>query len=232
MKLSVAALGLGVVGIGATPPTMAEPIPEFRALYRNVDEAGAGSADVSSSYDSASGAYTLTVKRVDEAAREIVRTLRFTLVDDRVRPSSYRQQDRRCGSCTFAARFDWDGRRVQLDQGGDQQIARFTATEVGRGRSSLIQDVAMLVAQLPGRHELAGFDDVLAAESLGTVEITTPVGSVQAEGRAMHGATQETLWLAAELAHLPVRIQAPGLTLELADLHGLERAAPSASAAP
>jgi hypothetical protein len=230
MRLSPAALGLGVVGFCATPPTMAEPIPEYRALYRNVDEAAAGSADVSVSYDSASEAYTLTVKRVDDAAREAVRTLLFKLVGERVRPSSYRQQDRRCGSCTFAAKFDWDGRRVQLDQGGDQQIARFTETTVGRGRSSLVRDIAILVAQLPGRRELAGFDDVLAAESLGTVEITTTVGRVQAEGRALHGETEEALWLAPELEHLPVRIQAPGLTLELAELTGIERAATAPAA--
>src|SRR5688572_3592524 len=196
MRFSIATLCLGVVGFCATPPTMAQPIPDYRASYRNVVENAAGSADVTLSYDSDSRAYTYTVKRVDEEERKVVRTLRFTLVDDRVRPSSYRQQDRSCGSCTFAARFDWDGRRVQLDQGGDQQIARFTATEVGRGRSSLVRDVAMLVAQLPGRRELAGFDDVLGAESLGTVEITTPVGRVQAEGRALHGATEEALWLA------------------------------------
>ena len=232
MRFSIATLCLGVVGFCATPPTMAQPIPEYRASYRNVVETAAGSADATLSYDSDSRAYTYTVKRVDEEEHEVVRTLRFTLVDDRVRPSSYRQQDRRCGNCTFAARFDWDGRRVQLDQGGDQGISRFTATEVGRGRSSLIRDVAMLVAQLPGRRELAGFDDILAAEPLGTVEITTPVGPVQAEGRALHGATEEALWLAPELQHLPVRIQAFGMTLELAELDGIELSAtPPAAAA-
>ena len=231
MKSWLATLGLGLVGFGVTPPTMADPIPDFRARYSNVDEAAGGSTAVSSSYDSASGGYTLTVTTVDEAGREVVRTLRFTLVDDRVRPSSFRQQDRRCGSrCTYAARFDWDGRRVQLDQGGDQQIARFTETEVGRGRSSLVRDVAMVVAHLPGRHELAGFDDVLAAEPLGTAEITTPVGRVQAEGRAL--GMEQALWLAPELAHLPVRLQLSGMTLELAELNGIERAAPSAPAAP
>src|SRR6185503_4129633 len=223
MKFSIAAFGLCIVGFGATSPTMAEPIPQYRALYRNADEAAAGSSEVSLTPDSAAGSYTLTVKRVDAEAREVVRTLRFTFVGDRVRPSSYRQQDRRCGSCSFAAKFDWDGRRVQLDHGGDQDILRFTETTVGRGRSSLIRDIATLVAHLPGPRALAGFDDVLAAESLGTVEVTTRLGPMQAEGRALHGATEESLWLAPELEHLPVWIQTAGMTLELAELDGIER---------
>ncbi|HSC14586.1 MAG TPA: hypothetical protein VLI71_05680 [Gammaproteobacteria bacterium] len=82
----------------------------------------------------------------------------------------------------------------------------------------------MLVAQLPGRRELAGFDDVLTEEPLGTVEIELTVGPVQAEGRAL-GATEEALWLAPELEHLPVRIQVSGMTLELAELTGIELAA-------
>jgi hypothetical protein len=44
--------------------------------------------------------------------------------------------------------------------------------------------------------------------------------------------TFETLWLAPELGQLPVRIQASGTTLELAELDGIELSAPSGSASP
>ena len=46
------------------------------------------------------------------------------------------------------------------------------------------------------------------------------------------GETEEAVWLAPELEHLPVRIQVSGLTLELAELTGIERASATAPAAP
>jgi len=220
MKPSIAALGLGVVALSASPTSLAAPIPEYRALYRNVDEGAPGSADVSLTYDSVAGRYTLIVTRVDAVERESEKTLRFNLVDDKIRPLTYREEYGRCGSCTVAVTFDWDGRRYGHDSGGYQYVGLLTERDGSPSR--VVRDVAMLVANLPGRRELAGgFDDVLTEKSLGTVELTTPLGSVRADGRALRW-RDAAIWFARELDDLPVRIVAFGVGLELAELQGIE----------
>jgi hypothetical protein len=237
VKSWVAAIGLGVVALIALAPpsaTRAAPIPEYRASYRAIDETAASSADVSLSYDSVAGSYTLVVKRVDKTAREIETTLRFDLVDDRVRPLAYRSKDSRCASCTLTVRFAWDARGYHLNTRGNDSVGSLVARD--GSLSGFVGDVGLLVAMLPGRRGLAGFDNALTVKSLGTVELATALGPVHADGHALQGPPEATLWLAQELEHLPVRIQAFSIysfaTVQIVELQGIElSAAPGAVAA-
>ena len=236
MKSSIAVIGLGVVALtafAAPPAASAAPIPEFQASYSAVDETAASSADVSLSYASVAGKYTLVVKRVDKTAREIEMTLRFDLVDDRVRPLTYRSRDSRCSSCTLTVSFDWDAGRFHRNTRGRDSVGSLIARD--GSPNGLVGDVAVFVAMLPGRRGLAGFDNALTVKSLGTVELATALGPVHAEGRALQGPPEATFWLARELEHLPVRIQAFSLsfaTVQLVELRGIDlSAAPAAVAA-
>jgi hypothetical protein len=85
MRSSFAPLALAVLTLATAHPATAAPVPDFRALYRSVDGTSA-STDVSSTYDSGEGTHTLIARRVTQENREYVRTLRFKLDDERVRP--------------------------------------------------------------------------------------------------------------------------------------------------
>ena len=97
-----------------------------------------------------------------------------------------------------------------------------------------------MIAFLPGSREIAGFDDVLASESLGAADVSLPIGSVAVERVVLRGKLEDTsleVWRALDFGDLPVRVTGPAMvrkatTFELTELHGIERAAPSASGAP
>jgi hypothetical protein len=220
MKSPIAVLGFVLAAIAMPPTVLAAPIPEYRALYRAVDESDTASAEVSLSYDSVTAVYTLTFERVDATAREFLRSLRFDVVDARVRPLTYRQQNGRCMSCTLTAEFDWNERRVDYYAGGGRR--RGSLAERNGTPNIVFRDVAMLVAMLPGRRELAGFYHVLAAETPSTAELVTAIGPVHAEERALRWTTDAAVWLAPQLEHLPVRMRAFGTALQIAELHGIE----------
>jgi hypothetical protein len=226
MKPPITVIGLGLVALAtlATPSGIrAAPIPEYRASYRAVDEAAASSADVALSHDSVAATYTLIVKRADETAREIETTLRFDLVDDKVRPITYRAENSRCSSCTITVIFNWGAGLFHHNTRGYDSVGSLITR--GGSPSTLVNQVALLVTMLPGRRGLAGFDNALTAKSLGTVELGTVLGPVHAEGHALQGPPEATFWLAQELEHLPVRIQAFSrsfATVQLVELHGLE----------
>lgn len=236
MNLPIAVIGLGVATLTAlaTPSAIgATPIPEYRASYRAVDETAASSADVALSHDSVAGTYTLTVTRVDETAREIETTLRFDSVDDRVRPIAYREENSRCASCTITVSFDWDAGRFHYNRGGNDSVGSLIARD--GSPDSLVGEIAVFVAMLPGRRALVGFDNALTVKSLGTVELATAFGPVHGEGHALQGPPEATFWLARELEHLPVRIQAFSpysfATVQLVELHGIELPAAPATVA-
>ncbi|HZF29831.1 MAG TPA: hypothetical protein VE907_11975 [Gammaproteobacteria bacterium] len=227
MRSSIAAIGLGVIALAAPPVTVAAPIPEYRALYRTIVDGATVTADVSLSYDSVAGEYTLGWNGVDESSHEYVTTLQFQLVEDKVRPVAYRQQWDKCAACysTIALRFNWETGRVESRFHGSRNVQPLSR--------NLARDLATLVATLPGRRELEGFDDVLSADSLEMVELTTPIGPVHADRVVLRGAKQPhpdgDVWLAHELEDLPVRIDLSSgktsMLLELAELRGIELSA-------
>jgi hypothetical protein len=107
-------------------------------------------------------------------------------------------------------------------------------------RMGVAEPLALAVAMLPGRRRaLADFVPPLSSESKGVVEMSTAIGQVHAEQIALRGEHPLSImdvWLASEFQELPVRIQGPifarmrgtlfqsgSVTLELVELHGIER---------
>src|SRR5882672_2606847 len=203
MKAWLAIIGLGAAACGATPAAMAAPLPEYRAIYRPIDQTGSRDARVSLRYDSASEEYTFIVSRFDTFDHELVTTLQFHLVDDKIQPFAYRDENRACATCTEALRFNWIDRRVEYKTRGSRHVAALTTTY--EPLRTIVNDIAMLVTMLPGRRQLEGFEDLVSIRPLGTVELATTLGSVHVEGHALHGTTRSVVWLARELEDLPVR---------------------------
>ena len=104
----------------------------------------------------------------------------------------------------------------------------------------MLEPLAGLIAFLPGRREIAGFDDVLSSESLGAADVSLSAGPMRVERLVLRGKLEDMsleVWRALDLADLPVRVTGPVMvrkttTLELTELQGIERTSGSASAAP
>ena len=225
MKCSIAAICVGITALNSPPAAISADLPEYRAVYRmTTDKAVTGATDYSLSYDSAAAKYTLEVKEFDEKSRlsGMTRTLEFVLVEDGVRPLAYRHNKGTCVACTVGVRFSWQARAAELRYKGVRRVVPL--------RHDLVDELAELVAMLPGQRELEGFADAIPSESLGVFEITTALGPMKTERRTLRGALTSDVWLAQELAGLPVRIEAsarkPSTILELAELQGI---APSAA---
>ncbi len=184
-------------------------------------------------YDSVAGTYTLIVMRVDRTSGEIETTLRFDLVDDRVRPIAYREKSSRCSGCAITVSFAWDAGRFHYNTRGNDSLGSLIARD--GSPDSLVRVVAVFVAMLPGRRGLARFEYSLAGKPLGTVELATALGPLHAEGHALQGPPDATFWLSRDLEYLPVRIQAFSpysfATVQLVELSGIQLSAAAGAVA-
>jgi len=137
--------------------------------------------------------------------------------------------------------IDWTMQEVVL--GFDERARRypfisFQAPDEQGFEDPMVEQLAQLLAVLPGHPEIVGFDDVLSKESLGAAEISLPMGAFSVERLVLRGDIEDVnleVWRARELGDLPVRFIGPVMarratTMELIELHGIERT--SASAAP
>lgn len=219
MNCSVATICLGLVAFGSPQGATSAPIPEYRAVYRiTTGEAVTGSADYSLSYDAAAATYTLEAKQFDEKSRQsgMTRKLEFVLVENGIRPLAYRREKGSCVACTAAVRFSWEARAAELRYKGVRRVVPL--------RHDLVDELAELVAMLPGRYSLEGFGDAISSEPLGTLVLATALGPLKTERRALRGAVTSDVWLAQALDGLPVRIETsarkPSLW-EVTELHGI-----------
>jgi hypothetical protein len=224
IKCSIA--GLGLLALAVPPAAPAAPIPEYRALYRvAVDDVDSGFADYSLSYDAVAGEYTLIERTGKES--QYVATLQFVLVNDSVEPREYRKEVRGCATCTTAVRFNWATGRVEYKNRGSRLVVRLVEHD---GWSDFLETLLGLTTMLPGRRELAGFDDALSVTFLGTDEVPTQLGPVRAERSELRAAKKrdvvDELWRAPDLADVPLRRRTDSgkstTTLELADLQGID----------
>jgi hypothetical protein len=225
----------------------AAPISEYRAVYRidHKKTVGGGRLEIAVTHDRASDSYELvaTAIEIKHPERVLVMKMPFRLVSDRVQPLELHIEDRGRPAFTAAIEFDWALHEIIGRFAGRVQrfpLVAFEDRDEQGQPIAVLEPLAGLIAFLPGSREIAGFDDVLASESLGAADVSLPIGSVAVERVVLRGMLKDTsleVWRALDFGDLPVRVTGPAMvrkatTFELTELHGIERAAPSAAGAP
>jgi uncharacterized protein DUF3108 len=211
-----AALAFLNTTIEAADPAIQTYTATYQVEYKGKN---VGTSEFKVVYDDAQGVYEFSSRTVLKgflklaSPNPVIERSRFRVDDGRIQPLEFWYEDgSRKGEDNLHAVFDWDG-RVAIVSGAD--FRREIALEDGALDRATLQVALMRdlnATGRPGRYLFADEDGLKAYEYTDNGDATTPTGLGSLATKALVqqrvGSTRATwLWMAPELAYLPVRIE-------------------------
>jgi hypothetical protein len=200
----------------AADPSIAIYTALYQAEYKGKN---VGTSEFAVSYDSQDDVYEFTSRTLPKGfiklvtPNPVVERSRFRVDGGTIRPLEFWYEDgSRKGEDNQHVLFEWERNVAIVDGDGGRREVRLEAGVLDRGsmQVALMRDLAATGA--PGKYLLADGDSLKAYEYADNGEhtVTTGIGAVATRSfvQRREGSSRTTwLWVAPELAFLPVRIE-------------------------